>query len=193
MTTAYDQSPAPAELTAQFVAMLPRIENFAGARFRYLDRESRGEAVQNTVALCWFRLLDLAKSGKHADTDVVDGMIYFSIIHTAQGRLAHGRGGSNGKDALDYSRLGLKGVRADRIDFREHVSAESPVPSQAAFRVDTPAWLETMPERNQRIALDLAAGYSTGEVSNRHKISPGRVSQLRREFERSYREFHGEA
>jgi hypothetical protein len=67
------------------------------------------------------------------------------------------------------------------------------VPVQAAFRIDTAAWLATLSARDRRIALDLAEGQATGEVARRHGVSPARISQLRRVFQGSYREFHGEA
>ena len=38
----------------------------------------------------------------------------------------------------------------------------------------------------------LLRGERTSDVARQFRISPGRISQLRREFERSWREFHGE-
>jgi hypothetical protein len=187
------ESQAHAELKTQFEALVSRVENFAGARFRHLNPEAKAEAVQNATALCWFRLLDLAKQGKHQDEGVVNSMIYWSITHTSQGRLAHGQGQAKGKCARDYARRRLKGVKLDRMDLDHHVSLESPVPVQAAFRIDTSAWLATLSERDRQIAIDLAEGFTTGEVAKRHGVSPARVSQLRREFQGSFRGFHGEA
>jgi hypothetical protein len=183
-----------AELSAQFEAMIPQIENFAGARYRHLNPEARAELIQNSVALSWFRYLDLAAQGKHQDPAVVEGMIYWSISHSGQGRLAHGKGQSKGKCVLDYARRGLKGVRlAPESQLQHYVSLETPVPTQAAFRVDTSAWLGTLTDRDRQIAIDLAEGFTTSEVAKRHGVSPARVSQLRLEFRASYREFLGEA
>src|SRR5947209_738509 len=92
-----------AQLSDKFNALVPKIENFAGARSRHLNPEARQEVVQNTLALCWFRYLDLAKQGKHEDPGVVDGMIFWSITHTLAGRLAHGSAGK-AKCVLDYAR-----------------------------------------------------------------------------------------
>lgn len=64
----------------------------------------------------------------------------------------------------------------------------------AAFRVDFGEWLRTrLPHRERRIAEELAMGEQTGVVAKRHGISPGRVSQLRRELFDSWQEFTGEA
>ena len=68
----------------------------------------------------------------------------------------------------------------------------SPVPVQAAFRIDYPIWLSQLGQRNRAIAEDMALDLGTFELAERHKISPGRISQLRREFHADYRRFHGE-
>src|SRR3954447_3923266 len=102
--TPTDCDPIQADLTAQFTVLIPKIENYAGARFRHLDLEAKAEAVQNVLALAWFRFLDLAAAGKHEDEAVVNSMIFFSIIHTSQHRLAHGCDGTKAKCVLDYGR-----------------------------------------------------------------------------------------
>ena len=62
----------------------------------------------------------------------------------------------------------------------------------AASRIDFPAWLATLSHRNRRIALRLAAGDAAGSVAQRFGISPGRISQLRRELAEAWQAFHGE-
>lgn len=41
----------------------------------------------------------------------------------------------------------------------------TPVPKQAAFRIDFPRWLNGLTFRDRRIADRLAMGYSTSEVA----------------------------
>src|SRR5262249_51216812 len=65
----------------------------------------------------------------------------------------------------------------------------SPVPEQAAFRLDWPAWLTTRSERDRRIVGALMFGERTLDVARHFGISPGRVSQLRREFRADWRHF----
>ena len=71
-------------------------------------------------------------------------------------------------------------------------NAVSPVPDQACFRIDFPAWLSTLSGRDRRIALDLMAGEKTTDVSAKHGRSPGRISQMRRLFHQNWLHFHGE-
>ena len=63
----------------------------------------------------------------------------------------------------------------------------------AAARIDTAAWLGSLPVRNRRIAETLATGETTKATAKQHGVTPGRVSQLRRQLETSWLEFQGEA
>ncbi|HEU5431661.1 MAG TPA: hypothetical protein VFU81_08365, partial [Thermomicrobiales bacterium] len=62
----------------------------------------------------------------------------------------------------------------------------------AASRLDFAAWWRRLPRRNRRIAAALAAGATTSETARAFKLSAGRISQLRRELEASWRQFQGE-
>ena len=74
-------------------------------------------------------------------------------------------------------------------------SALRPTPpdEQAAFRIDYRVWLAQLGDRNRRIAEDMALDHSTKELATMHRLSQGRISQLRREFHLDWRRFHGEA
>jgi hypothetical protein len=49
------------------------------------------------------------------------------------------------------------------------------------FRIDFPAWRASRTERDRRILDDLMLGERTLDVAAKYGLSPGRVSQLRRE------------
>ena len=68
----------------------------------------------------------------------------------------------------------------------------TPVADQVWFRIDFPTWLATHSDRDRQIAEALAAGSRTGDVAREFEVSAGRVSQLRRKFEKSWSDFHGE-
>jgi hypothetical protein len=68
-------------------------------------------------------------------------------------------------------------------------NTRSPVPTQAQFRADFPAWLGRLPARDRAVALRLAVGHRTGEVAAAFGLTAARVSQLRGEFRRSYLSF----
>ena len=62
-------------------------------------------------------------------------------------------------------------------------------PEQVAFRVDFPRWRAGLGPRNRAVLDALAGGDGTYAVAARFGLSPARVSQLRREFERSWRAY----
>ncbi len=63
----------------------------------------------------------------------------------------------------------------------------------ASARIHLAGWLRSLPGRNRRIAGALSLGESTKDVASRFRVSPARVSQLRRELEASWLGYHGEA
>ncbi len=95
-----------------------------------------------------------------------------------------------------------KGFFVERLDRFDQVTGQwkeaivedlrTPVPDQVAFRIDFPAWLGSLSKRDRPIAETLALGHSTGQVAGHFRISPGRVSQIRRELCRSWHQWHGE-
>ena len=73
-------------------------------------------------------------------------------------------------------------------------AAAQPAPpdEQCAFRIDFPAWRATHAERDRRLLDDLMLGERTLDVAGKYGLSPGRVSQLRREFLTDWRRFISE-
>jgi hypothetical protein len=84
-------------------------------------------------------------------------------------------------------------VRLDALEERLRDNTVTPPGDQAAFRIDYPAWLVRLGERGGEIARDRALDLGAMELAAGHKVSAGRISQLRREFHADYRRFHGEA
>ncbi|MFZ5830830.1 MAG: hypothetical protein ACOY3P_12115 [Planctomycetota bacterium] len=66
------------------------------------------------------------------------------------------------------------------------------VAAVAAFRIDFDAWLKQLAPPKRRSAELLAIGHSTGAVASRLNLTPGRISQLRRELHASWQAFQEE-
>jgi hypothetical protein len=62
----------------------------------------------------------------------------------------------------------------------------------AASRIDFSEWLRSLPRRSQRIAETLAAGETTKKAARKHRVSAGRISQMRRELKDNWEAFQGE-
>ena len=194
-----DQPPDPPDWHEGFLAMLPAIVRHIRIAFRYLAPEARQEAVQEATCNAMAAYEALAKRGKMAAA-YPSVLARFAVAQTRDSRKVGGH--LNCKDVLSEYCRRLKGVvveRLDKFDRDEDQWVEAvvedhhtPVLDQVAFRCDFPAWLDRLSRRNRKIAQALAAGHSTGKVSKRFDVSPGRISQLRRELHRSWHEFLGE-
>ena len=73
-----------------------------------------------------------------------------------------------------------------------HDNTQTPPDEQCAFRIDFPAWRATHAERDRRLLDDLMLGERTLDVAGKYGLSPGRVSQLRREFLLGWRRYVSE-
>ena len=184
----------------RFLAMVPVIERQARFAFRKLDANSGEEAVAEVVAnalVAYARLVELGKE----DLAYPTVLARYAVAQIRAGR--HVGSGQKKNDVLAGIAGRSHGVIAEslyRFDAKTGRWVEAtvedkrtPVPDQAAFRCDFPAWLATHAPRDRQIAESLSMGHSPSEVAHQFRISRGRISQLRREFHDSWQEFHGEA
>jgi len=176
----------------QFASILPVVERHARIAFRGTRcRCRREDAVAECVALSWKWFLRLRETGKDA------GAFPTTLAAFAARAVRCGRrlcGQEPAKDALS--------CRAQRIhNFiarNEAVDAladdlRTPPGDLAIFRIDFAGWLGTLGRRKRLIVLDLVLGERTKDLAVKHKVSPGRISQIRRELLGDWHRFHGEA
>jgi WD40 repeat protein len=71
-------------------------------------------------------------------------------------------------------------------------NTQTPVPEQIAFRIDFPAWLDTLTARERRIAREMSNNERTLDLGRRFDLSPARIRQLRRELHDGWSRFRGE-
>jgi hypothetical protein len=186
---------------AGFLLLLPTIRSYARAAFAHLNPELRQELAQEVIANALVAYVRLFRRGRVA-------LAYPTVLAKygiAQVR-DHRRVGAklNIRDVLSPYCQAKKHVTVERLDkFDEEENAwqeavvqdtrTAPVPDIVAFRCDFPAWLGTLTKRNRRIAEALSLGHTTGSVAKRFNVSAGRVSQLRQELAKSWKQFVGEA
>tara|TARA_R110002049_G_scaffold85538_1_gene217411 strand:+ start:88 stop:732 length:645 start_codon:yes stop_codon:yes gene_type:complete len=182
----------------QFLAILPEIRRHALFAFRTLRAEAKEEAVSETIANVFVAFNRLMEQGKEAK-------IYASVLTRyaiSQNRSGRKIGTSlNSNCVLSEVARQKHGLHIDRLDYCakcgewfEFVVEDrrTPVPDQAAFRCDFPKWLDRLSPQKRQIAEKLAVGDTTSEVAQTCKVTPGRISQIRRELDDSWCEFHGE-
>jgi hypothetical protein len=196
-------------LHRHFLLILPRIETHARVWSRHLACPAqRDDFVSEAVALAWKSFLRLAERGRDA-TQFASSLASLAVKAVRSGRRVCGQ--ERSRDVLSASAQRRRGFRVegllpspaderpcgqryqDAFDERLRDNTVTPPDEQAAFRIDYPVWLSQLGERNRRIAEDMALDHSTKELAARHRLSQGRISQLRREFHLDWRRFHGEA
>ena len=197
-----DKKPSLDQLHATFLALLlPRIEAHGRVVFRNVKcPHQKEEYIAEMVALCWLWLLRLNEQGKDA-SQFPSALATFSARAVRAGRRLCGQ--ERGKDVLSplaqqrhhlvVRSLPVTGARpADPLGEALRDNTRTPPDEQAGFRCDFPAWLATRGERDRRIAEDLMLGERTLDVARKHGLSPGRISQKRRELMKDWRHFCGE-
>jgi hypothetical protein len=69
----------------------------------------------------------------------------------------------------------------------------SEVAELACFRLDFEEWLARRSRRDRQVIGGLGAGEPAKALVERLGLTPGRISQLRRLYQRSWKQFQGEA
>ena len=179
--------------------MLPQIEDHARFRFRHFKGERLEEAIQEVVCNSFAAYAALVKQGR-AEAATWSSLAKYAVAQVRSGRRI---GASlNIKDVSSSYCQQRKHVTVERLhhwdpqdeEWREIlVEDQTATPADlAACRIDFPAWLDTLSQRDRKLALALGQGESTSQVAKLFRISAGRVSQIRRELHDAWQQFHGE-
>jgi hypothetical protein len=193
-------SPRPKpEWHSRFLKMLPTIKRYARKSFQDFDPEAREEMIEECVANCYCAYARLVERGKE-HVAFATKLANFAVRQIKDGRRVGKK--QNVRDVYDiharvkgtYHLTHIGSPRDQRTGWREQLvdNRRTPVPEQAAFRIDFPCWLRTLSRRDRRSVNQLAAGERTGDVARRFGVSAGRVSQLRRQLKESWEGFIGE-
>ena len=194
-------TPSVSRLQARFLQIRDRIETHARIYFRNIKCWfEKADLIAETIALSWKWFRRLAQKGRDA-TEFASTLACYAARAVKYGRRITRQ--LKAKDVLSevaQQRLGFYvGKIPDFSTLSENPLAEalidntrSPVPEQVQFRLDFPAWLRTRTQRDRRIIGDMMIGQRTLDLSKKYGISPGRVSQVRREFHDDWQRFCGE-
>jgi hypothetical protein len=184
---------------AEFLSLVPALEIRACIRFRYLNPVDRDDAVADAIAYAYGSFLRLKKRGKDP-TDFPAAFTKFVVMAVARGR-AIGRKFTS-RDVLSAHAQRRHSVTVHRIDdgisngggwWRDLIiDLRTNVADQAAFNVDFCEWIDTLSTVKQNVTKLLAEGHATAETAELAAVSPGRVSQLRRELAASWTDFQGD-
>ena len=191
-------TPGPDPVQALFLDQFPRFCDHARFAFRHVRcPATRDDQVAEALALAWRHFVALLARGKNPSL-FVTVLAFRSTQAVKAGRRLDGsesprdvlslRAAARHKFILtrDLDTVPATGRWADAVT----ENGRTPVPDQAAFRIDFPRWRSAFAARDRAILDALMAGGGTLEVARMFRVTPGRVSQMRRAFEASWRAFH---
>lgn len=180
----------------KFLELLPQIERQARRAFRDHQPAEREELVQEVIADAYVAFARLVELGK-TDLAYATPLAMYAVRHIRSGR----RVGSsvNKRDVLSPANRRVTVESLERFDHGDDRWQEVLVEDKhvgpaetAAARLDFAKWLRKLPTAKRRVARVLAGGETTQGTAKQFGLSNGRVSQLRRELQASWRELQGE-
>jgi hypothetical protein len=211
MTASLDpvNTPASCQRNASFLALLPKIRTCAFLYFRHIPcPDTKADKVAETIALAWKWFLRLEEQGK----DVARfPSVFVGYLTRAVGCGRRVCGLERGRDVLNPIAQRRNGFKVESLPtslrnslenlyahaqgqtlqdaFEERLrdNTQSPVPDQAAFRVDWPTYFNSLTDRDRRLAEFLALGHTAKQAAYAFGISAARVTQLRQRWCREWR------
>jgi hypothetical protein len=193
------QQTVTAQQNERFLEMLPLIRQRARLAFRRLRPELKEELVAEAVANAFCRFSRLVCTGR-ADLAFPTPLADFAIRQVIAGRQVGNK--QNCRDvssAVAQRRRGFTLQTLSSESFESNIWCEiladdslTPVPDQAAFRLDFSSWLRNQNCRKRELAKFLALGNTATEAARCFGVSIPRISQLRSELHASWQQFQGE-
>jgi hypothetical protein len=185
-------------LHASFLAMVPRIVAHGQVCFRHLRCSTQKEdAIAEMLAITWLWHIRLAQRGKDA-SQFVAALARYAAKSVRSGQRLTGM--ERTRDLLSPLAQRLHGFVVGKLPDPSALgnsplaealcdNAQTPIPDQVAFRQDFPAWRLSRTARDRSIIDALMVGERPLDLSRQHGVSPGRISQLRREFHDDWSRF----
>jgi len=182
-----------------FLTLLPQIQECLRFTFRKLPAWERDEAMAEAIANTAVAYARLYERGK-LDVAFAGSLVAFAVKWYFAGRRVGTKLNVNDISS-PYARR-MRGFvvksldqRAANGDWKETlIEDKTSGPAEiAAARLDLETWLARMPRLKRGIAKTLATGESTSATAKRFDVTPGRVSQIRRELAESWANYQGES
>ena len=202
VTTSKSQDQGLRTVQGTFCAhILPAVERHARVAFCDIRNHSRREELTaDAVALAWKWHVRLAERGKDS-TQFSTVLAAYAARAVRNGRRVCGQ--EKSKDVMSTvaqcrhsftvgALPSCSSLTGNPLEEALHDNSQTPVPDQAAFRLDFPSWLIGLGYHHREIAEAMAMGFRTEELAEFFGKSPARISQLRREYHGNWCRFHGE-
>lgn len=186
------------ETRSSFEALLPRLQRAIAARVRKYPGDWQ-ELRQSAVCLSWQAYCALAVQGR-LDVAKVTPLADYSVRQAVTGRNV---GGSlNSEDVSSsyaqrrggFSTTNILPIERRGDEWREGILADDSANPAAIVQalLDFAQWLESLPTKIRAVAEILSVGESTKTAAALVGVTPGRISQMRRELADSWARLMGD-
>jgi hypothetical protein len=165
---------------ARFSERYLELRNKARAYFRDYTPEARDEAVSNSLYLTWHNFVPLVERGK-ADDALLTSTFYYSCRATRSGRVMRAVKHSKFRELWSHMERDMRG-----LDLDSFVHERDSVPDIVSFRLDTPAWLDSLSDVDHERVMALATGDKSKDIAREFGLSEASISQWRRKYHDSY-------
>jgi len=184
----------------KFLSILPAIREQARFAFQNEKPEHRQELTAEVVANCWAAFVRLVERG------LIDVVYPTPLAGYAIKQVRDGRRVGAKLNVLDISSeycQARKQITVERLDLYDEQKGEwrevlledrhAGPAETAAARIDIGEWFDSLPKHKRRVAQTLATGETTQRTARKFRVTPGRISQMRRELQNAWQEFQGDA
>lgn len=187
----------------EFLTLVPAIERHASIVFRGRSPVEREEATAVAVAAAFVGYVRLVEQGRNPLRDFASSLATYAVLHAKSGRQVGSR--TSTTDVLSPLARRKRGFKVESLPttsgiVRDHLNStadrrrhdefdeqlrdntQTPIPDQAAFRIDFPEFLGSLGNRDCALVRFLALGHSAHLAAARFGMTEGRVSQLRKSW-----------
>jgi len=179
-----------------FETLLPSIERFAAHAFRNVRTARREELVADVITIAYVAFRRLVGRGL-VSLVYPTALAKFAVRQVRNGRqVGCSQNVRDAMSALAQRKHGFSVLplppHAAPGDWEALVEDRRANPADiAACRIDFRDWLARLKRFKRQVALQLAAGATTGDAARHFRLSLARVSQLRQELRADWDAFQG--
>jgi hypothetical protein len=172
-----------------FLRLLPIIRRHARIHYRHLPAVEREEVVQEIIVSSFVAFTRLCERQKQNCAFGTPLAVYAAAQFNAGRRVSTPSNRRDVTSAYCQRRTGVSVQSLQQWNDEEQewdelvVEDRHATPAEiATLRIDFWAWLASLPRRDRWIAWLLAAGEAVRDIASRFGLTPGRISQMRREL-----------
>jgi hypothetical protein len=191
--------PIASAYSVTFLSLLPAIREQARFACRTEKSERRQEFIAEVIANCWVAFVRLVERGL-LEVIYPTPLAQYAIKQVRDGRRVGCKlnvrdvGSEYAQQAKHFTVERLDRYDAEEDEWREVLLEDRKAgPAEtAAARIDIADWFDSLPRKKRRIAATLATGETTKRAARKFRVSPGRISQTRRELQQAWQDFQSE-